>query len=566
MKKQFKLINLFAMALLLTTLSCKKDDEGPASNPISIQDLDVTIDENPTNGQAIGTVQTDGDVSPSFSITSQTPTGALSINSSTGELTVADAALFDFETNPIITATISVVGAENTATVTIELNDLNEIGVQDLIAAIDENPTNGQSVGTVQVDGNGPFSFSIDSQTPVGALSIDASSGELTVADASLFDFETNSTVMATIAVVGAESTATVTINLNDLDEISAEDLTVALDENPTDGQVVGSIQVNGGGNLSFSITSQTPAAALNINTTTGELTVADPTLFDFEVNPVITANISVNNTVETSAAIATINLNDVDEITVQDLTSDIDENPTIGQVVGTIQASANGSLTYTITYQSTAGALSIDQNTGELSVADETLFDFETNPTMFTVVSVDNSVYSVNANATINLNDLNEIGEYKNGGVIFWLDPADNNSGLVCAVSNQFYSGIWGCEGSSVGTTDTVIGSGATNTAAIESVCTTPGTVVDLIANLNLNGYDDWFLPSTNELSEMYANIGIVNATITANGGQVTYQFHWSSSEINANAATLVNLTTGSIGGQGKEGFSYFARAVRAF
>ena len=262
MKKQFKLINLFAMVLLLTTLSCKKDDEGSVPDAISIQNLDVTIDENPTNGQTIGTVQTDSDGTLSFSITSQTPTGALSINSSTGELAVANAVLFDFETNPIITATVAVVGAENTAAVTIDLNDLNEIGVQDLTAAIDENPTNGQSVGTVQVDGNGPFSFSIESQTPAGALSIDASSGELAVADFALFDFETYPVVTGTIAVAGAESTATFTINLNDLVEISASDLTITIDENPTDGQVVGAIPVNGRGNLRFSITSQTPAAA----------------------------------------------------------------------------------------------------------------------------------------------------------------------------------------------------------------------------------------------------------------------------------------------------------------
>ena len=32
---------------------------------------------------------------------------------------------------------------------------------------------------------------------------------------------------------------------------------------------------------------------------------------------------------------------------------------------------------------------MNIDQNTGELSVADETLFDFETNPSMLAVISV---------------------------------------------------------------------------------------------------------------------------------------------------------------------------------
>lgn len=571
MKKQFNLINLFAMAFLLTTLSCKKDDEGPAGNPISIQDLDVAIDENPTNGQTIGTVPTEGDATPSFSITSQTPTGALSINSSTGELTVSNAVLFDFETNPIITATIAVVGAENTATVTIGLNDLNEIGVQDLTAAIDENPTNGQSVGMVQVDGDGPFNFSIDSQTPAGALSIDNSSGELTVADANLFDFETNPTITGTIAVVGAESMATVTINLNDLDEISVEDLTLSLDENPTDGQVVGTIQVDGTGTLSFSITSQTPAGALHIDAGTGQLTVADPTLFDFETNPVITADISVDNSVETATAMATINLEDVDEITVQDLITDIDENPMNGHIVGTIQASASGSLTYTITYQSAAGALTIDQNTGELSVADETLFDHETNPNMFAVVSVDNSVYSVNVNATINLNNINEIGDFNYGGVIFWLDPATNNSsGLVCAVSDQSNSigASWGSNTPTIGNVATAIGTGQANTNAILAVHTQGTNAAKLCNSYTANGYSDWYLPSKDELNEMFVNKSIIQTTSAANGGANFKNYaYWTSSEHATDPTRALNqfFNFGSQNSNQKAAI-FHVRAIRTF
>ena len=35
--------------------------------------------------------------------------------------------LFDFETNPVLTATVSVDGAVNTATVTVNLNDLHDV-------------------------------------------------------------------------------------------------------------------------------------------------------------------------------------------------------------------------------------------------------------------------------------------------------------------------------------------------------------------------------------------------------------------------------------------------------
>ncbi len=572
MKKQLKLINLFAMALLFTTLSCKKDDEVPASNPISIQDFEVTIDENPTNGQTIGTAQADGDATPSFSITSQAPSGALSINSSTGELTVANAGLFDFETNPEITATISVSGTDNTGTVTINLNDLDEISAQDVTIALDENPTNGQSIDTIGVDGGGTLSFGISSQTPAGALSIDESTGELTVVDAALFDFETNPVITATISIDNTINTVTavVTINLNDLDEISAQDLTVAIDENPTDGQVVGSIQVSGNGTLSFTITAQTPAGALNIDAASGELTVADPNLFDFETNPVITADIEVDNSVYTVTATATINLNDVDEVTAQNTDLDIDENPLNGDVVGTLQATGSN-LTYSITFQNPAGAFNINQSTGELSVADETLFDFETNPNMLATISVDNGTLSVSANAMVALNDVNEIGEFKYGGVIFWIDPTSNNSsGLVCAVNNQSVSGaVWGCQGINISGTTINIGSGASNTALIEATCTTPGTAADLAANLVLNGFDDWFLPSRDELYEIYLLQNIINPTIIANGGTslTSNGTYWSSSQQGNSSqnAIFLGISNGSLNGVSKSAL-LAVRAVRSF
>lgn len=554
------------LALVLTTFGCNNDDDATAINEISVEDLTVTIDENSTNGQLVGTVETDGDGVSSFSITSQTPTGALSVNSSTGEVTVADASLFDFETNPVITATISVAGSTNTGTVTINLNDLNEISAQDVTIDLDENPTDGQSIDTIEVEGGGTLSFSITSQTPAGALSIDESTGELTVADATLFDFETNPVITATISVVDATDPATVTINLNDVVELNAQDLAANIDENPTDGQVVGTVQVNGSGTLSFSIASQTPTGALSIDAGTGELSVVDPNLFDYETNPEIMATILVDNGVETATATATINLNDVDEIVVQNANLNIDENPSNGNVIGTLQATSGGSLTFTITFQNPAGAFNIDQNTGELSVADETLFDYEANPNMLATISVDNGTYSVSANASVALNDVNEIGDFNHGGVVFWVDPTDNNHGLVVAVNNQSFGAPWGCQGITVSPTYSDIGSGAANTVLIESICTTPGTAADLAANLSLNSYNDWFLPSRFELNEYYTNKDIVNATVLANGGAIPNQFHWSSTQSSSNlGAFVVNLTTGVSGSSGKNS-NYGVRAVRAF
>ena len=118
-----KTINLIIITLLLA--SCGNNDDN--AQAITLQDLQVTIDENPAVGQVVGTIQSDSNSTITFSIASQTPNGALSIDTNTGELTVADAALFDFEINPTITATVSADEAENTANVTINLNDLADV-------------------------------------------------------------------------------------------------------------------------------------------------------------------------------------------------------------------------------------------------------------------------------------------------------------------------------------------------------------------------------------------------------------------------------------------------------
>ena len=47
------------------------------------------------------------------------------------------------------------------------------------------------------------------------------------------------------------------------------------------------------------------------------------------------------------------------------------------------------------------------------------------------------------------------------------------------------------------LGANGTAIGSGTQNIIDIENGCITFETAADICTNLNLNGYDDWFLTS---------------------------------------------------------------------
>ena len=56
MKKFIKKSYLVTSVLLVAIVSCKKENKIP-ENTVTVQNFIATINENPTNGQSIGTVQ-----------------------------------------------------------------------------------------------------------------------------------------------------------------------------------------------------------------------------------------------------------------------------------------------------------------------------------------------------------------------------------------------------------------------------------------------------------------------------------------------------------------------------
>jgi hypothetical protein len=150
-------------------------------------------------------------------------------------------------------------------------------------------------------------------------------------------------------------------------------------------------------------------------------------------------------------------------------------------------------------------------------------------------------------------------------GGWIFY-DKGSSSDGwryLEAAPSDQSAGdALWGCYGTLVpGADGTALGTGEQNTIDIEAGCITAGTAANICANLSLGGYDDWFLPSIDELDLMYTNLYLEGV-----GGFTADDDYWSSSQVNANYAWNLDFRNGFLDSYGIKFGSQRVRAARAF
>ena len=161
-------------------------------------------------------------------------------------------------------------------------------------------------------------------------------------------------------------------------------------------------------------------------------------------------------------------------------------------------------------------------------------------------------------------------IGDTYQGGIIFYLDG--NGGGLIAATTDQSTECKWGCIGTTISGADgTAIGTGAQNTIDIEIGCTTPGTAADICANLTLEGYSDWFLPSKDELNLMWTNLADSDGDENSNGltdpnniGGFANYIYWSSTEVQDGA--WVQSFINGLQHLNLKDVNDYVRAVRAF
>jgi hypothetical protein len=150
-------------------------------------------------------------------------------------------------------------------------------------------------------------------------------------------------------------------------------------------------------------------------------------------------------------------------------------------------------------------------------------------------------------------------------GGIVFFVTDGGLH-GMEAAPTDHASGGGWGCWGTLIsGADETAFGTGAQNTIDIISSCSTTEIAADVADNFEVNGYDDWYLPSLTELKLMYLNIG--HGAVPVNLGNFSTEIYWSSSEFNVNTAWTVLFDVNGPGpNANNKNTGYAVRAIRSF
>jgi hypothetical protein len=213
---------------------------------------------------------------------------------------------------------------------------------------------------------------------------------------------------------------------------------TFSLAENSVNATIVGTIQASDadGDTLIYSILSGNTDQAFGLDSTTGQLTVANSSALDYETTPAFSLLIKASDGALSDSATVTINLTDVDEDstttnqapTITAATYILAENSINGTVLGTLEASDpdGDTLTYTIISGNDAEGFSLDSESGELTVSTSSALDFETTPTYSLGIEVSDDALSDLAIFTINLTDVEETLSLADASEMIYPNPTN--------------------------------------------------------------------------------------------------------------------------------------------
>ncbi len=300
--------------------------------------------------------------------------------------------------------------------------------------SVDENSSDGSIVailGANDVDVSDTFTYEITSD-PSGNFEVIGN--EIRVKPGTDIDFESFTSHDITVQVTdsgGLIYSEVITINVNDQNEF---DVSIVTDsDNATNNEVSESAVVgdtvgitalaqdqDAGDSVTYSLSSN-PNNAFAIDVDTGEVTVADPNGLDFESAQNMQIEVTATSTDgSTSAQTFSIAITDDNsEFTINAVTdsdtalNSVNENAANGTTVGITALASDQDATDNVTYtlsDDAGGRFAIDAKSGEVSVADGSLLDYEAaNSHNVTVLATSDDGSTSSETFTINVADVNE-------------------------------------------------------------------------------------------------------------------------------------------------------------
>ncbi len=155
-------------------------------------------------------------------------------------------------------------------------------------------------------------------------------------------------------------------------------------------------------------------------------------------------------------------------------------------------------------------------------------------------------------------------IGDEYGGGIVAYIlqvgDPGyvtGEVNGFIAAGTDQGFL-PWGCQGTSLPGADGLdLGTGYQNTLDIVTGCGNASIAAKICNDLELNGYNDWYLPSKEELNKLYLNKELI--------GDFFPSYYWCSSETTSLKAWMQEFIAGTQAQYNKNSGKYI-RAIRTF
>lgn len=335
----FKVADSFGGRIEVTSFNITVN---PVNDSPVIDDAIFSLTENSPEGKLVGTViASDSDVSDTstYAITSgnidfdSDGTRAFAIDSTTGEMTVADSGDIDFESVPNINLTVTVTDSEGLSkdgAITVNLTDIDENQPPSIISSNSFTVLeNTEFVGKIKAEDveSSYLNFSIDGGADQSLFTIDSSNGDLSFNNPPNFEEtldsnrDNNYQVSVGISDGSEIVTQNLTITVSDVKEKpTVEEATFTIEENSDEGMELGIVTALDpedeapvlaitSGNLD-SDKDNNPAFA--IDSSSGAIAVNDSGDLDFETTPAFNLEVTATDAGGfASTADITVNLKD---------------------------------------------------------------------------------------------------------------------------------------------------------------------------------------------------------------------------------------------------------------